>query len=48
MTNVSVLAPLGIGLLVWAIAGCTISATMQDKNRSKLTSVFQVHWEVLY
>ncbi len=38
MTNVSVLAPLGIGLLVWAIAGCTISATMQDKNRSKLTS----------
>jgi hypothetical protein len=38
MTNVSVLAPLGIGLLVWAIAGCTISATMQDKNRSKLAA----------
>ena len=38
MTNVSVLAPLGIGLLVWAIAGCTISSTMQDKNRSKLVA----------
>lgn len=38
MTNVSVLAPLGIGLLVWVIAGCTISATMQDKNRSKLAA----------
>lgn len=38
MTNVSVLAPLGIGLLVWAIAGCTISSTMQDKNRSKLAA----------
>lgn len=36
--NVSVLAPPGIGLLVWAIAGCTISSTMQDKNRSKLVA----------
>jgi uncharacterized membrane protein required for colicin V production len=38
MMNVSVLAPPGIGLLVWAIAGCTISSTMQDKNRSKLVA----------
>jgi len=40
MSNVSVLAPLGIGLLAWAISGCTISSSMHDKNSSKLVARF--------
>jgi len=40
MSSVSVLAPLGIGLLAWAIAGCTISGNMQEKNSSKLVARF--------
>ncbi|WP_312210666.1 hypothetical protein [Pseudescherichia sp.] len=38
MSSVSILAPLGIGLLAWAIAGCTISSNMQEKNNNKLMS----------
>lgn len=38
MNTMSVLAPLGAGVLAWAIAGCTISGSMQDKKHSKLVS----------
>ncbi|EOV8839299.1 hypothetical protein ACNY9Y_003887 [Cronobacter dublinensis] len=38
MSTLSVLGPLGVGVLVWAVAGTAISGSMQEKKHHKLTA----------
>lgn len=39
MSTLSILGPLGVGIIAWAITGCTISGSMQEKNIIKLLRV---------
>ncbi|EOC0411775.1 hypothetical protein ACI00F_000485 [Cronobacter dublinensis] len=41
MSTLSILGPLGVGIIAWAITGCTISGSMQEKNIIKLLRVSQ-------
>lgn len=41
MSTLSILGPLGVGIIAWAITGCTISGSMQEKNIIKLLHVSQ-------
>ncbi|MBK4114537.1 hypothetical protein JHD93_20545 [Cronobacter sakazakii] len=38
MSTLSILGPLGVGIIAWTITGCTVSGSMQEKKHNKITA----------